>query len=336
MTETDGSEKLYQEAERIIKGLSKTGKFSITAKYEGEYSKIADRLLKEGKDQGKLRCAIYGAKIYELLGKGERPFVLNNLLNAVNLQKGEVDVELLDWIDYFRAKHYPDKFINKDGTHISLVPEGNPEPVFGDPKYIEYKERSGKFHSIPKKNLESEILSFVFGTFILAGIFFSVSSMTGAVIGFSKSFSMPLGIGLFVVGIFGLLGSNSIEDKLDEEEIYFSIPQLDGSFSQIHGHEKDDGDSYYKIVHKKGQDHGKLFYISSEHDKRSMHRYDSYLNPVCSIENLDQFSISEGKNRLDTALEVSKRISLIEPGEVWFNGDKWIISENKKVKIKLK
>jgi len=143
------------------------------------------------------------------LGKGEKNFVLNNLLNAVNSQKGNIDVELLDWVDYFRARHHSNKF-PKD-----LVPEGNPEPVFGDPKYLEYKKRKEKMHELNAKSLEKlvsekKILNSIFGVFALVGIFFSISSMTGAVIGFSNSFSIPFGIGLFVVGIFGLSFGNKL------------------------------------------------------------------------------------------------------------------------------
>jgi hypothetical protein len=52
--------------------------------------------------------------------------------------------------------------------------------------------------------LEQKVLTSIFGIFVLSGLFFSLFNFTGAVIGFSKSFSFPLGVFLFILGVLGL------------------------------------------------------------------------------------------------------------------------------------
>jgi hypothetical protein len=61
-----------------------------------------------------------------------------------------------------------------------------------------------QFVKIEDNNLEKKILTSVFGMFAVAGLFFGFSNVTGAVIGFSKSFFFPVGIILFILGILGL------------------------------------------------------------------------------------------------------------------------------------
>jgi hypothetical protein len=57
------------------------------------------------------------------------------------------------------------------------------------------------------EDLEKKVLTSVFGIFVVAGLFFSLSSFTGVVIGFSKSISLPIGVLLFVLGVLGLFFS---------------------------------------------------------------------------------------------------------------------------------
>ena len=64
-------------------------------------------------------------------------------------------------------------------------------------------------------NLEEKVAASVFAMFVFAGLFFGASSLTGAVIGFSKSFSMPLGIILFVLGLLGLFNIFRIRNSIN-------------------------------------------------------------------------------------------------------------------------
>ena len=55
--------------------------------------------------------------------------------------------------------------------------------------------------------LEKKIAAGIFGIFFVAGLFFGIGSLTGAVISFSSELSGFLGVILFIVGILGLFFS---------------------------------------------------------------------------------------------------------------------------------
>jgi len=178
------------------------GKDITYSKEFNEIYKKAYQMLEEGQKSGKLDVAVQGAKLLDIgdeLPVKEREKVLKYLLNSTNVQSIGEDRRLLDWIDYFRAKYFPDKFPRE------LVPEGNPEPDLNaeyKPSFI--SKRIGEYN---KKNLETKIMKSVFAIFVLAGLFFGVSGMPGAVIGLSKSVSISSGVILFVFGIVGLFFS---------------------------------------------------------------------------------------------------------------------------------
>jgi len=104
--------------------------------------------------------------------------------------------------------------------------------------------------------------------------------------------------------------------------IYFTIPEDDGSFIVDKGGTYDDGRKFYKIEYSKDDVHGKLFFITSDQDKKAINRLDSYLKPVCEIENI---LLGNSANKIELSM----------PGTVVLIEDRWVIYSEKKVKIKL-
>ncbi len=105
-------------------------------------------------------------------------------------------------------------------------------------------------------------------------------------------------------------------------ELFFSIPEEDGSFIINKSEPVNDGTKYYKIECQKNSDIGNLFYVNSAQDKRAINRLDSYLKPVCDIDNI---------NNADNA----NKIEMLKHGKVFKIADSWVIDNNNKVKIKL-
>ena len=103
---------------------------------------------------------------------------------------------------------------------------------------------------------------------------------------------------------------------------YFSIPENDGRFIIEKGEQTNDGSKYYRIEHRNNSDEGVLFYISGNQDKRAINRLDSYLKPVCDIENIIN-------------AESASKIEVLRNGKVIKIADSWVIDTNHKVKIKL-
>lgn len=103
---------------------------------------------------------------------------------------------------------------------------------------------------------------------------------------------------------------------------YFSIPENDGRFIIEKGEQTNDGSKYYKIISRTVSDEGDLFYISGTQDKRAINRLDSYLKPVCDIDNIIN-------------AENASKIEVLKNGKVIKIADSWVIDPNHKVKIKL-
>jgi hypothetical protein len=121
--------------------------------------------------------------------------------------------------------------------------------------------------------------------------------------------------------------SKSIEWDLSKDggnktESYFSIPENDGRFIIDKGEQTNDGSKYYKIVCRINSDEGDLLYISGTQDKRAINRLDSYLKPVCDIDNIIN-------------AEIASKIEVLKNGKVIRISDSWVIDTNHKVKIKL-
>lgn len=110
--------------------------------------------------------------------------------------------------------------------------------------------------------------------------------------------------------------------RSNKTEIYFTIPEGDGSFREVNARNGQDIDCFYKIVPDKSGQKGKLYFIPGEYDMRALDNIDYYLNPVCEIQNISDRNYA-------------RKISMTDPGSVIKRGDIWIIEENYKVKIKL-
>lgn len=113
-------------------------------------------------------------------------------------------------------------------------------------------------------------------------------------------------------------------DKLNDDilELFFTIPEPDGSFKIVNARNYKQIDCLYKIIMSKGGQRGTLHFISGEYDLIAMDNIDYYLNPVCEIQNI--------MDRKD-----ARRIRMIDTGSVIKRGDYWNIDENNKVKIEL-
>lgn len=116
--------------------------------------------------------------------------------------------------------------------------------------------------------------------------------------------------------------SDKKEDVLITNTIYFTIPESDGVFKITNGKNTKEKDCFYKIEVEKNNQKGKLFFISSDFDSRALDDIDSYLNPVCEIENIAYRT-------------QAKKILVVKEGYVAMNGENWKIDSNNKLKIRL-
>ena len=105
-------------------------------------------------------------------------------------------------------------------------------------------------------------------------------------------------------------------------EIYFTIPESDGSFKNINARKIKEIDCFYKIKSDDDCQSGKLFFVSGEYDLRALDNIDYYLSPVCEIQNISDRS-------------KARKIQMTGSGSVIKKGDTWIINGKDKVKIKL-
>jgi len=105
-------------------------------------------------------------------------------------------------------------------------------------------------------------------------------------------------------------------------EIFFTIPESDGTFKSVNAKSVQEIDCYYKIEPDKGGQYGRLYFISGNYDMRALDNIDYYLNPVCEIQNII--------NRTN-----ARKIVMTATGVVIRRGDHWKVEESNKVKIKL-
>jgi len=108
----------------------------------------------------------------------------------------------------------------------------------------------------------------------------------------------------------------------NQREIFFTIPENDGSFKIINARNYKEVDCFYKISMDESGQRGKLHFISGEYDLRALDNIDYYLNPVCEIQNI-------------TNRTYARKIEMVDTGSVRKRGDYWKIEDNNKVKIKL-
>ena len=114
--------------------------------------------------------------------------------------------------------------------------------------------------------------------------------------------------------------SHGISDV--KPEIFFTIPESDGSFKSSNAKNSQDIDCFYKIVPDNSGQKGKLYFVSGDFDLRALDNIDYYLNPVCEIQNI-------------TDRTFARKILMTDTGIVVKRGDNWKIEDNCKVKIKL-
>jgi hypothetical protein len=100
------------------------------------------------------------------------------------------------------------------------------------------------------------------------------------------------------------------------------MPESDGRFIVDNGESSNDGRKYFRIDYAEGTEIGELYYISGERDKRAINRLESYLKPVCDIENIEN-------------ADSATNIEFIKPGKVDLRNYRWVIDSDNKAKIKL-
>jgi len=106
------------------------------------------------------------------------------------------------------------------------------------------------------------------------------------------------------------------------KKIFFSMPENDGRFIVNNGEPSNDGRKYFRIEYIEGSETGELYYISGDRDKRVINRLESYLKPVCDIDNIIN---------ADSATSIEFKT----PGKVSLRNDSWVIDSNNKAQIKL-
>jgi len=116
--------------------------------------------------------------------------------------------------------------------------------------------------------------------------------------------------------------SNSNISSKNFTKLYFSMPEVNGSFLITNGETSNDGKKYYKIEYEEASNHGEIFYLTSERDQRAINRLESYLKPVCIIENI-------------TNATSAKKIELLKSGVVTRLNNYWIIDPDNKIVIRL-
>jgi len=107
-----------------------------------------------------------------------------------------------------------------------------------------------------------------------------------------------------------------------KQKLFFSMPENDGRFIIDNGEPSNDGRKYFRIEFFEDSENGELFFIPSERDKRAINRLESYLKPVCEIENIAD-------------AEIATHIEFVDSGKVILQNNSWAIEPDKKVKIKL-
>ena len=105
-------------------------------------------------------------------------------------------------------------------------------------------------------------------------------------------------------------------------KLFFSIPDIDGNFNNIHGQWSNDSKKYYKIEFEENSKSGLIEFMSSEKDKRAIKRNEVFLEPVCDIENPDED-------------DVATKIKVLKSGIVNFIDGKWVIDKDNKIKVRL-
>ena len=104
-----------------------------------------------------------------------------------------------------------------------------------------------------------------------------------------------------------------------KKNLYYSIPEKDGSFKMEEAREHKELDSFYKLEFTSNTE-GHIFFISGDYDLRAIENIDYYINPVCEVQNIG--------NRVS-----ARKVQMVNPGNFIKNGNFLLIID--KIKIKL-
>lgn len=104
-----------------------------------------------------------------------------------------------------------------------------------------------------------------------------------------------------------------------QKNLFYNIPEIDGSFKIESAKDFKDQDSLYKLEIISNTN-GNIFFLSGDYDLRAIENIDYYLNPVCEVQNI--------ANR-----DFAKKVEMVNKGTILLNGDLWKIKD--KIKIKL-
>ncbi len=124
---------------------------------------------------------------------------------------------------------------------------------------------------------------------------------------------------------FDKIKSNVLEIKQPErktKKLFFTMPENDGRFIIENGETSNEGRKYFRIEYQDASELGELYFISSERDKRAINRLESYLKPVCEIENIAN-------------ADKANRVEFLRSGKVVLINDSWVIDTDNKAKVKL-
>jgi len=112
------------------------------------------------------------------------------------------------------------------------------------------------------------------------------------------------------------------QPKPVKHKLFFSMPENDGRFIIANGKTSNDGRKYFRIEYYEGAETGEVFFITGDRDKRTINRLETYLKPVCDIENI-------------LNADSANNIELLKSGKVILMNDSWLIDVNNRIKIKL-
>ncbi len=103
-------------------------------------------------------------------------------------------------------------------------------------------------------------------------------------------------------------------------QLYFTIPEMDGSFSVEKGTANPDDRKHYRVVCEEKKDTGELHFISGPYDLKAIENIDYYMIPVCEVLN-----IAERSN--------ANKVIQEKAGTVVKISGSWVT--DKKIKVKL-
>jgi hypothetical protein len=112
---------------------------------------------------------------------------------------------------------------------------------------------------------------------------------------------------------------NPDESSNNLKTLFYSIPEIDGTFKLESAKDFKEQDSFYKLE-LISNTNGNIYFLSGDFDLRAIENIDYYLNPVCEVQNIGNRAFA-------------KKVEMINYGSIVLKGGSWQI--NDKIKIKL-